>query len=89
MYPLIRIHYQIPIIVGFSVLDIPAFCHSCHIDLLFYGFTCIFFFPSVVCWLLSYYIDFAAIDEILHTCYIIDGEKVSKPSVSGIIEANK
>ena len=33
LHPLVCIHYQIPIIVGFPILDIPAFCYSCHIAL--------------------------------------------------------
>lgn len=33
LHPLVCIHYQIPIIVSLSVLDISSFCYSCHIAL--------------------------------------------------------
>ena len=31
LHPFVSIHYQVPVFVDFSVLDISAFCNSCHV----------------------------------------------------------
>ena len=50
---------------------------------------CVLSCPVVVRWLLSHHYNFSGFYSVLHPCHIVNRNKVSIPSVSVVIEANK
>ena len=50
---------------------------------------CVLSCPVVVRWLLSHHYNFSGFYSVIHPCHIVNRNKVSIPSVSVVIEANK